>query len=155
MFVFNYYRQVFQSIQQTSNSEEENDRKIQQIIKDNEKDKDKDITKKEKIQKKFNIISIGKEYTIKYINLDIQRTFSYLGMFRDEESQMSEDLNEILQAFVISRPDIGYVQGLSYIGGMLLLYLDKFQSFVALMNIVMNPNLISFYRFNENQVSLH
>jgi hypothetical protein len=65
---------------------------------------------------------------------------------------MSKDLEEILEAFVVSRPDIGYVQGLSYIGGMLLLYLDKFQSFVALMNIILNPNLVSFYRFNENQV---
>ena len=66
---------------------------------------------------------------------------------------MSKDLTEILQAFVASRPDIGYVQGLSYIGGKLLLYLDKFQSFVALMNIVLNPNLISFYSFNENNVN--
>ena len=74
-------------------------------------------------------------------------------MYKDPSSQMSKDLTEILQAFVVSRPDIGYVQGLSYIGGMLLLYLDKFQSFVALMNVVLNPNLVSFYRFNENQVS--
>lgn len=102
---------------------------------------------------RFNIKIVGKEHTIKYIQLDIQRTFHYLGMFKDNNSQMSKDLEEILEAFVVSRPDIGYVQGLSYIGGMLLLYLDKFQSFVALMNIVLNPNLVSFYRFNENQVS--
>lgn len=73
-------------------------------------------------------------------------------MFKDENSQMTLELKEILQAFVISRPDIGYIQGLSYIGGMLLLYMDKFQSFVSLMNIIINPNMISFYRFNEDQV---
>ena len=108
--------------------------------------------KDEDIQIKYNITIAGKESSLKYICLDIQRTFSYLGMFKDPDSQMSKDLSEILQAFVVSRPDIGYIQGLSFIGGMLLLYLDKFQSFVALMNIILNPNLISFYRFNENQV---
>lgn len=73
-------------------------------------------------------------------------------MFKDPESQMSQELKEIIQAFVVSRPDIGYVQGITYIGGMLLLYMDKFQSFVALMNIILNPNMVSFYRFNKNQV---
>lgn len=74
-------------------------------------------------------------------------------MFKKSDSQMSTDLKEVLQAFVVSRPDVGYIQGLSYIAGMLLLYMDKYQSFVALMNIILNPNMISFYRFNEEQVN--
>ena len=101
---------------------------------------------------KYNIAIVGKEQSIKYIKLDVSRTFGYLGMFKDPNSQMSNELREILQAFVVSRPDIGYIQGLSYIAGMLLLYLDKFQSFVALMNVVLNPNIISFYRMNESQI---
>jgi hypothetical protein len=57
---------------------------------------------------KYNINIINKENTISYIDLDIERTFPYLGLFK-ENSPFSEDLREILRAFVVSRPDIGYV----------------------------------------------
>lgn len=103
---------------------------------------------------------INKEKSIKYIELDIERTFSYLGVFKDN-SPLAEDMREILQAFVASRPDIGYVthfklikvQGLSYIAGTLILNMEKFQAFVALMNMTLNPNLIPYYRFDEQRVS--
>ena len=57
---------------------------------------------------KFNIKIVNKENSIEYIDLDIERTFSYLGIFK-KNSPLSEDLREILSAFVASRPDIGYV----------------------------------------------
>ncbi len=44
------------------------------------------------------------------------------------------------------------MQGLSYIAGMLLLNMDKYQAFVALMNIALSHNIIAFYRFDENQI---
>lgn len=100
---------------------------------------------------KYNIHVIDKEKSIKYIELDIERTFHYLGIFKNN-SPLSEDLREILRAFVASRPDIGYVQGLSYIAGMLLLHMDKYQAFVALMNITLSHNIIPFYRFDEHQI---
>ena len=65
---------------------------------------------------------------------------------------MGEDLREILRAYVISRPDIGYIQGLSYIAGTLLLQMEKFQSFVCLMNITLNPSIICFFRLNEKNI---
>ena len=57
---------------------------------------------------KFNIKIINKENSIEYIDIDIDRTFSYLGLFKIG-SPLAEDLREILRAFVASRPDIGYV----------------------------------------------
>ena len=57
---------------------------------------------------KFNIKIINKENSIEYIDMDIERTFSYLGIFK-LGSPLAEDLREILRAFVASRPDIGYV----------------------------------------------
>ena len=72
-------------------------------------------------------------------------------MFRNN-SPLSNELREILRAFVVSRPDIGYVQGLSYIAGTLLLQMDKFQSFVCLMNITLNPNILPFYRLEEKGI---
>lgn len=57
---------------------------------------------------KYNIQIINKENSISYIDFDIERTFPYLGIFK-HNSPLSEDLREILRAFVVSRPDIGYV----------------------------------------------
>jgi hypothetical protein len=60
------------------------------------------------LQTRYNIIVVDKERSIQFIELDIDRTFSYLGIFKSH-SPLSEDLREILRAFVSSRPDIGYV----------------------------------------------
>ena len=60
------------------------------------------------ISNKYNIKIINKENSISFIDLDIERTFPYLGIFK-EISPLSEDLREVLRAFVVSRPDIGYV----------------------------------------------
>ena len=49
-----------------------------------------------------------KEKSINIIELDIERTFPYLGLFKGN-SPMAEDLREILRVFVISRHDIGYI----------------------------------------------
>ena len=36
---------------------------------------------------------------------------------------------------------------------MLILNMDKYQAFVALMNIILNHNILPFYRFEEHQVN--
>jgi len=61
------------------------------------------------LQTRYNIIVVDKERSIQFIELDIDRTFSYLGIFKSN-SPLSDDLREILRAFVASRPDIGYVR---------------------------------------------
>jgi hypothetical protein len=60
------------------------------------------------VASRYNIRVINKEQSIKYIDMDIERTFTYLGIFSGK-SPLAEDLREILRAFVASRPDIGYV----------------------------------------------
>ena len=111
-----------------------------------------------------NRFSITKEYyeievkkaidlllAINIIDLDIERTFPYLNIFT-HNSPLSEDLREILRAFVISRPDIGYVQGLSFIGAMLILNMDKFKAFVSMMNLILDPAILPFYKFDEKGI---
>jgi hypothetical protein len=104
-----------------------------------------------KIYSKYIVHTTNKEKTIHLIDLDINRTFCNLGVFQNN-SPLSEDLREILRVFVVSRPDIGYVQGLSFIAGTLLLQMDKFQSFVCLMNIILNPNILPFFRLDEKDI---
>ena len=95
--------------------------------------------------------SKDKEKTIIIIELDIERTFPYLGLFKGD-SPMAEDLREILRIFVISRPDIGYIQGLSFIAGILLLNMDKFKAFTSLMNLILNPIMLPFYKMNNELI---
>ncbi len=95
--------------------------------------------------------SKDKEKTIIIIELDIERTFPYLGLFKGD-SPMAEDLREILRVFVISRPDIGYIQGLSFIAGILLLNMDKFKAFISLMNLILNPIMLPFYKMNNELI---
>ena len=92
-----------------------------------------------------------KEKSINIIELDIERTFPYLGLFKGN-SPMAEDLREILRVFVISRPDIGYIQGLSFIAGILLLNMDKFKAFISLMNLILNPIMMPFYKMDNESI---
>ena len=92
-----------------------------------------------------------KEKSINIIELDIERTFPYLGVFKGD-SPMAQDLREILRVFVISRPDIGYIQGLSFIAGILLLNMDKFKAFISLMNLILNPIMLPFYKMDNESI---
>ena len=92
-----------------------------------------------------------KENSINIIELDIERTFPYLGLFKGD-SPMAQDLREILRVFVISRPDIGYIQGLSFIAGILLLNMDKFKAFISLMNLILNPIILPFYKMDNESI---
>ena len=92
-----------------------------------------------------------KEKSINIIELDIERTFPYLGLFKGD-SPMAQDLREILRVFVISRPDIGYIQGLSFIAGILLLNMDKFKAFISLMNLILNPIMLPFYKMENESI---
>ena len=102
------------------------------------------------IDKEKNSIK-DKEKSINIIELDIERTFPYLGLFKGD-SPMAQDLREILRVFVISRPDIGYIQGLSFIAGILLLNMDKFKAFISLMNLILNPIILPFYKMDNESI---
>eukprot|EP00467_Chlorarachnion_reptans_P022437 CAMPEP_0114517610 /NCGR_PEP_ID=MMETSP0109-20121206/17987_1 /TAXON_ID=29199 /ORGANISM="Chlorarachnion reptans, Strain CCCM449" /LENGTH=602 /DNA_ID=CAMNT_0001698145 /DNA_START=194 /DNA_END=2001 /DNA_ORIENTATION=+ len=51
----------------------------------------------------------------------------------------------VLRAYCFYRPDIGYVQGMSYLVGHLLLYMDEYTAFVAFANLLSKPFLNAFY----------
>lgn len=96
--------------------------------------------------------AVGKEGSLKFIRQDISRTFHQLGYFR-EGSPLNIQLRDLLEAFTLCRPDIGYVQGMSYVAGMLLLNLEPYKAFVMLMNIIGSPLLIPFYRLDQAGIS--
>ena len=118
----------------------------------NKKNEEENNTNDNKINNENDNINIkDKEKSINIIELDIERTFPYLGVFRGD-SPMAQDLIEILRVFVISRPDIGYIQGLSFIAGILLLNMDKFKAFISLMNLILNPIMLPFYKMDNESI---
>jgi len=58
---------------------------------------------------------------IKVVEEDLHRTFVDLGHFR-YGNLLYQPLKNILAAFSVFRPDLGYVQGMSYIAGSFLLH---------------------------------
>ena len=62
----------------------------------------------------------------------------------------------MLLAYSLLRPDLGYVQGMSYVAGSLLLHfgseLETFTAFANLMN--REVMIFTFYSFNMENVNL-
>ena len=70
--------------------------------------------------------------------------FPYLGIFK-KDTPLTSDLVEVINGFVISRPDIKYTEKISYLVGMLIINMDKYQAYVSFMNLILNPNIIIYY----------
>ena len=70
--------------------------------------------------------------------------FPYLGIFK-ENTPLTLDLCDVINGFVISRPDIKYNERISYLVGMLIINMDKYQAYVSFMNLILNPNIIIYY----------
>lgn len=60
----------------------------------------------------------------------------------------------ILQAFAMFRPDIGYVQGMSYLAAMVVMHVeDEYRSFVNFSELMLKYPIMPFYLFNEEFVA--
>lgn len=107
-----------------------------------------------KLRKKLSMLislkseSKTRERSILIIDTDIPRTFSNVPNFQSPET--TDSLQRILQAFTMYRPDIGYVQGMSYVAAMLLMYMkDPFMSFVTFCNLMTKYPILPFFNFND------
>jgi hypothetical protein len=95
----------------------------------------------------------AREKSLQLIEQDIKRTFPQLNLFQAGMPQ-HDNLHRLLRAFAMYRPDIGYVQGMSYIAAMVLLYLqDPNDSFVSFSNLMLKYPIMPFYTFNDEFVS--
>lgn len=95
------------------------------------------------------------EESIVIIENDLPRTFTTLKSF-DQSTKLGLDninkLRRILRAFTVMRPDVGYVQGMSYLGGFLLLENNEFQTFVLFHNLLIKSQILSFYKFRADEI---
>ena len=52
------------------------------------------------------------------------------------------------------RPDIGYVQGMSYLAGLVIMYIqDEYKSFQTFSNLMLKHPMMPFYSFNDEFVT--
>ena len=96
--------------------------------------------------------SNGKEHTFSYVDADLSRTFPSFAFFVDENSMMRTHLRVVLDTYCFYNPDMGYVQGMSYVAGNFLIYMDAYEAFVCLANLLRNDFFVVFLQLNESRM---
>jgi len=91
---------------------------------------------------------ISKENTVGLISLDVARTFPALCIFQ-KGGPYHESLKNLLGAYTCYRPDVGYVQGMSFIAAMLLLNMDTVDAFICFSNLMHKPCQMAFFTVNQ------
>ncbi|EKX49897.1 hypothetical protein GUITHDRAFT_135591 [Guillardia theta CCMP2712] len=77
------------------------------------------------------------------------------GGFFHQGGPLEAQLRDVLEAYIFYRPDVGYVQGMSYLAAMLLLTMDTYQAFVALTNLLHSHYFLSFFAMDMLQATVY
>ncbi|XP_034936927.1 TBC1 domain family member 12-like [Chelonus insularis] len=88
------------------------------------------------------------------IKLDVSRTFPTLRVFQDD-GPLFESLYSILGAYCVFKPDIGYVQGMSFIGAILILNMEPNDAFICLANLLNSPCHNAAYSLNQDRMNIY
>ncbi|XP_014217329.1 TBC1 domain family member 12-like [Copidosoma floridanum] len=88
------------------------------------------------------------------IRLDVARTFPTLCVFQ-EGGPLSENLRNVLAAYAVYRPDIGYVQGMSYIGAVLSLNMEASVAFTCFANLLNQPCHLAAFTLDQRQMNAY
>uniref|UniRef100_S4RWX3 TBC1 domain family member 14 n=1 Tax=Petromyzon marinus TaxID=7757 RepID=S4RWX3_PETMA len=89
-----------------------------------------------------------REASLELIKLDISRTFPTLCIFQ-KGGPYHDVLHSVLGAYTCYRPDVGYVQGMSFIAAVLLLNMDTADAFIAFANLLNRPCQMAFFRVDH------
>uniref|UniRef100_A0A8C7KW00 TBC1 domain family member 12 n=1 Tax=Oncorhynchus kisutch TaxID=8019 RepID=A0A8C7KW00_ONCKI len=91
----------------------------------------------------------GRESSLDLIKLDISRTFPSLFIFQ-KGGPYHDLLHSVLGAYTCYRPDVGYVQGMSFIAAVLILNLEEADAFIAFANLLNKPCQMAFFRVDHD-----
>ncbi|KAK3528748.1 hypothetical protein QTP70_011200 [Hemibagrus guttatus] len=92
-----------------------------------------------------------RESSLDLIKLDISRTFPSLFIFQ-KGGPYHDLLHSVLGAYTCYRPDVGYVQGMSFIAAVLILNLEEADAFIAFANLLNKPCQMAFFRVDHEQM---
>ena len=93
----------------------------------------------------------SKEESVHLIEHDISRTLAYTGMFNDG-TDLNRSLRVVLGAYAMARPDVGYVQGMNYLAGMFLLYMEPEAAFMCLTNLLNRHFFLAFFSMDMEEL---
>ncbi|GMF26624.1 unnamed protein product [Phytophthora lilii] len=113
--------------------------------------------KKDRAAKEKNgAVDGGREHTLALIDTDLPRTFPSLKLF-DSSGPYYAFLLEVLETYACYRPDLGYIQGMSYLAAMLCLHMpqDRYLAFQCLANLMVNEHLFTFYLLDADLANVY
>ncbi|CAI5713012.1 unnamed protein product [Peronospora effusa] len=113
--------------------------------------------KKDRVAKEENgTVDGGREHTLALIDTDLPRTFPSLKLF-DSSGPYYAFLLEVLETYACYRPDLGYIQGMSYLAAMLCLHMpqDRYLTFQCLANLMVNEHLFTFYLLDADLANVY
>ena len=89
----------------------------------------------------------GNKKTMSEIHKDVSRTLPNHVYFQDQYLHGQNDLFCVLKCLSILVPEVGYVQGMGYIGAILLMYLDKEDTLQIMLRLLNSKpyNMKAFY----------
>ncbi|CAH0486540.1 unnamed protein product [Peronospora farinosa] len=90
------------------------------------------------------------ERSIKLVNVDMPRTFGHHPLFQPG-AEGTAHTTEVLEAYICYRPDLGYVQGMSYLAATLCFHMDSFTAFKALVALMSSSLLFDMFRLEATR----
>ena len=85
------------------------------------------------------------------IELDLRRMD--LRLDEEKSSKVAVEIRQLLELFEFYRPDIRYVQGMSYLAWILLIRMNPYHAFASFCNLILSdPFMHSFYTFQEQKI---
>ncbi|KYQ60672.1 TBC1 domain family member 14 [Trachymyrmex zeteki] len=88
------------------------------------------------------------------IRLDVSRTFPTLCVFQ-EGGPLFDSLQGILAAYAIYRPDVGYVQGMSFVGAVLSLNMEPPDAFACFANLLNYSCHRAAFTLDQNRMNTY
>jgi len=70
----------------------------------------------------------------------------------DKGGEYYHSVMNILDTYSFNRPDVGYVQGMSYLVGMLLFQMDEYNAFQCFTNLLSRKFFFTLYNLNIKQL---
>ncbi|KAJ0398888.1 hypothetical protein P43SY_001332 [Pythium insidiosum] len=95
------------------------------------------------------LVSHG-ERSIRLVGVDMPRTFGHHPLFQTGADGTTRT-TEVLEAYICYRPDLGYVQGMSYLAATLCFHMDSFTAFKAMVALMSNSVMFDMFRMEERR----
>eukprot|EP00371_Babesia_bovis_P000912 XP_001609559.1 TBC domain containing protein [Babesia bovis T2Bo] len=78
------------------------------------------------------------------IKNDVNRTFPNHSVF-NESNYTQQILFNVLRAYAMYNPDVGYCQGMAFIAGMLVIYMDEEDAFYTMISVMEKHDINKFF----------